>query len=112
MYRDYYQTDIENENENESLEELNDKVTIGFDPEFDHDNFDFQELNLNYDHTEEIEDIIDEKIFKYKYRIANTDPENYFRRMDRVAARSIERATRRDPKVEANLHLLLDKETW
>lgn len=54
---------------------------------------------------------MDKKIFKYKYRIANDSEATYFRRMDRVITRSLERAESRDPAVETDLSALLERDS-
>ena len=40
---------------------------------------------------------IEEKIFKYKYRMNADDPETFMRRQTRVRDRFLERAKTRDP---------------
>jgi len=73
----------------------------------DSDNHD--RMSLNSENTETIEDVIDSKIFKYKYRVANDSPNTYMRRMDRVAQRSLARAETRDPIIEQDMTELMQK---
>ena len=50
--------------------------------------------------NENFEDIISDKIFKFKYRQNADAPEVYTERMARVEARMLERAKSRDPIIE------------
>ena len=59
---------------------------------------------------ENFEDIIEDKIFRYKYRMANHLEEDYFRRDKRRIDRFMERAKTRSPKIEQNLHELFQKD--
>lgn len=68
MYRDYYQTDIENDPEDESLEEQLDEVKIADEKQFNFKRFDFVETSLRHEPHENFEDVVENKIFKYKYR--------------------------------------------
>lgn len=77
--------------------------------DFHHKKFDFQEDYLIHEASESIDDVIDKKIFKYKYRIANDTDQDYFRRMDRVVKRFLERAKSRDPAIHQNLAALFEK---
>jgi len=110
MYRDYFETDIENNPEDEKKMEQLDEINMAQDGAFQFKNFDFLESHLKHDNHEYIDDVIDQKIFKYKYRIANDAPDTYFRRMDRVVKRSLARAETRDAEIEVNLAELLEKE--
>lgn len=73
MYKDYYETDIENEQEDEKINEMTDQVALAYSGDFAHKLYDFQEMDLLHDNSEFIDDVVDKKIFKYKYRIANDD---------------------------------------
>ncbi len=86
------------------MEEYMDKMALSSTGEFAHNRFDFLEADLEFDATETIEDVVDKKIFKYKYRMVNDSEETYYRRMDRVMTKSLDRAENRDPMVEADLH--------
>ena len=50
--------------------------------------------------TENFEDIISDKIFKFKYRQNADAPEIYAERMARMESRFLERAKNRDPTIE------------
>jgi hypothetical protein len=111
MYRDYFQTDLEEYPEDEAIEEKMDEMSLASTGEFAFQNFDFMDLEYDHDATETIEDVVDKKIFKYKYRIANDSEDTYFRRQNRVVQRSLERAQNRDPAVETDLNqLFMDNE--
>lgn len=104
QYRDYFETDLENNPElpDEVLAQL-DEEKLAQTGDFHHKKFDFQEDQLQYEAIETVEDVIDKKIFKYKYKIANDDDRTYYRRMDRVMSRFLERAKTRDPSINQNL---------
>ena len=53
--------------------------------------------------NENFEDIIADKIFKFKYRQNADAPEVYFARQERMVTRMLERAKTRDPVIEQNL---------
>lgn len=59
---------------------------------------------------ESIEDVVEHKIFKYKYRQCNDDEETYARRQGRVLARFAERAQTRDPLIEQDLFELYQRD--
>lgn len=111
MYRDYFETDLEaNPELDEGLAEKMDELDIASTGEFSFGNYDFQNMSNVYDAQEVAQDYIDSKIFKYKYRIANDPEETYFRRMDRVVSRSLDRAKARNPEIEANLAELMERD--
>lgn len=55
---------------------------------------------------ETIEDTVESKIFKFKYRQCNDDEAGFQRRQGRVIKRFYERAESRDPKLETDLFQL------
>lgn len=89
-YRDYYETDLENEPEDEELEAKFDEGEIFAKDRYSLDKFDFQEL---YTRTPEDDQssYLDKKAFKFKYRRAKDSAETYDRRQNRMVARQIER---------------------
>ena len=95
MYRDYFETDLEEDPEDEKLEDLQDEFALASSGEFRHKNFDFVETGLKYLPHETAEDLVETKIFKYKYRLANDMPEKYMQRMGRVVDRFLKRAETR-----------------
>jgi hypothetical protein len=50
-----------------------------------------------------MDDIVESKIFKYKYRMCNDDEATHARRQGRVLKRFIERAKNRDSALETDL---------
>lgn len=89
--------------ENDRRDEQADEDAIAHSGDFQFKKYDFIETSLVFEPHENIEDIIENKIFKYKYRQCNDDPEIYERRMGRVVQRHIERAKTRDPRIEQDL---------
>jgi hypothetical protein len=109
MYRDYFQTDLEEEPEDEVVDTFQDELNIASTGEFNFSNYEFIETGLVQDSHESLMDLIDRKIFKFRYRMNNDSTENYLRRMDRVVKRQLERAKTRDPEVETNISELLER---
>jgi hypothetical protein len=109
MYRDYFQTDLERDPEDEVNDELMDELDISSQGEFRFDKYDFIETNMDMESHESLIDIVDRKIFKYKYRMNNDDLQTYLRRMDRVVKRQLDRAKKRDPAVEINLAEMVER---
>ena len=106
MYRDYFESDIEEDPEDEKMEELNDEFALASSGEFRHKNFDFVETGLKYLPHENAEDLVETKIFKYKYRLANDLPDKYVRRMGRVVDRFLQRSESRPNQVRNHHHLI------
>ncbi len=111
MYRDYFETDLEEYPEDEDVDEKLDELNMADQGDFNFKHYDFLESTLENDATETIEDVVDKKIFKYKYRMANDSEGTYFRRMDRVITKSLKRAETRDPAVETDLSALLERDS-
>lgn len=109
MYRDYFQTDIEQDPEDEVVEEFMDEVHLADQGEFAFDKYEFIESAVKNDSHQPLMDLVDKKIFKFKYRMNNDSMPTYLRRMDRVVKRQLDRARNRDPAIEANLAELLEK---
>jgi len=108
QYRDYFQTDIEAEGEDEYLEELRDAERLAEEGQFDPKLYDFIDTGLLDEVHENYEDIIEDKIFKFKYR-QNADPPHIFReRQMRMVGRFHERLADRDPSITQNLAELYD----
>lgn len=79
QYKDYFQTDIENDPENEDYEDFKVRDALAESGEFDPKRFDFIETSLYTEVHENFEDLIEDKIFKYKYR-QNADDYDTFAR--------------------------------
>lgn len=54
--------------------------------------YDFQDYTMTHDNHEDFSDVVEQKIFKYKYRQMADDPQTYARRQTRVVLRQLERA--------------------
>ena len=103
MYRDYFLTDLEQDPEDAYVEDYFDEKEIAESGQFNPKIYDFVETGLINEVHETFEDIITDKIFKYKYRQYADAPEVYARRMNRVIGRFVDRAKTRDPALEADL---------
>jgi len=91
-YRDYFETDLENDPEDEFVEELRDEVKISQSGQFDPQLYDFLELNMIDEVHENFQDVIEDKIFKYKYRMNADAPAVFEARNTRMIDRFLERA--------------------
>ena len=109
QYKDYFLTDIENDPENDAYDELEDRDRLAQSGEFDPKKYDFIETSLYTEVHENFEDIVEDKIFKYKYRQNGDDYPTYARRQKRMVDRFLERARTRDGSIEANLDELYAK---
>jgi hypothetical protein len=110
QYRDYFQTDLEEDPENDYVAEQMDEQEIAAEGQFQFKRYDFVETSLMEEPHENFDDVVEHKIFKYKYRQCNDDLETYARRQGRVLARFAERARARDPALEQNLFELYQKD--
>jgi hypothetical protein len=68
QYRDYFQTDVELDMENEYIEDEFDKYNIAADGAMNPGSFDFVDYTMLQDPHENFDDIVEQKIFKFKYR--------------------------------------------
>ena len=102
-YRDYYQTDIEEDPEDDYVEGQIDNHEIASGGQLDPKLYDFIESSLRWEVHENFDDLVADKVFKYKYKQYADQPEVFARRMNRVASKFIERARKRDPRVESSL---------
>lgn len=68
QYRDYFETDVELDIENEYVEDEFDKLNIAHDGAMNPANFDFVDYTMMQDPHENFDDIVEQKIFKFKYR--------------------------------------------
>mmetsp|Transcript_24164 Transcript_24164/g.17011 ORF Transcript_24164/g.17011 Transcript_24164/m.17011 type:complete len:438 (-) Transcript_24164:761-2074(-) len=92
MYRDYFETDLELDPEDEFVEDFMDEREIADQGQLNPKLYDFIEGSLEYEAHESFEDLIEQKIFKYKYRQCADGIQSYERRMSRVVERFMERA--------------------
>lgn len=107
MYRDYFETDLEENPEDEAIQARVDEFEIFATGQFDPARYDFVETSMRYEPHETFEDVIESKIFKYKYRLGNCDFDNHLRRTWRQKDRYVERAKKRSIQVDQDLADLL-----
>lgn len=92
MYKDYFQTDIEESGENEAFELSVDEEVVRSLPEYRTDNFRF---NASYSGvaSDDTASIVDQIVFNFRNRRQIDSAEDYKRRQSRLVERQIERAT-------------------
>lgn len=110
MYRDYFESDLERDPEDDHAEELLDEQAIAAEGQFQFKKYDFIETSLQDEPHEALEDIIESKIFKYKYRMCNDDTATFERRQGRVLSRFVDRAKNRDQALETDLFSLYQQD--
>jgi hypothetical protein len=110
QYRDYFETDIEEDPENDKVDEILDELSLARSGDFQFKKYDFVETSLVDEPHENYEDLIEQKIFKYKYRLCNDDQDTFERREGRVVSRFMERARNRDAALEQDLFELFRKD--
>lgn len=107
QYRDYFETEIEDDPEDDWIDEKLDEIHIASQGQFDPALYDFVDYTQVHDAHENFDDIVEKKLFKYKYRQNASNLSTYERRQYRVRDRFLERAKTRDPILEQNLNDLL-----
>jgi len=110
MYRDYFQTDIEMDPEDTHADEQFDKFQLAASGDFNPDRFDFIETTLDLEPHENFEDLVEDKIFKYKYRMYAGNLEKHYEREARRLERFEKRLLDRDPRVEAQISEIYAKD--
>lgn len=110
MYRDYFETDLEIDPEDDHVAEELDEQALAAEGQFQFRKYDFVETSLQDEPHEAYDDVVDSKIFKYKYRMCNDDEATYARRQGRVLSRFIERAKNRDSALETDLFALYQQD--
>lgn len=100
MYNDYFESDIDPEEE--LMEEQDDYEELLADGIFNFKNYQFVEEGLDGT-VPAVEGVFGKKIFKFKHRKWNEDPANHFIRENRMVRRFIDRMRKRDPDVEIDL---------
>lgn len=111
QYRDYFETEIEDDPEDDWIDEKLDEIHIASQGQFDPALYDFVDYTQVHDAHENFDDIVEKKLFKYKYRQNASNLSTYERRQYRVRDRFLERAKTRDPILEQNLNDLLASDT-
>lgn len=107
QYRDYFQSELELDPEDEHIDEKFDDAHIAAMGQFDPALYDFIDYTQSHDSHENYEDIVEDKIFKFKYRQFADDRLTFERRNQRMIDRFLERAKDRDPVLEQSLNDLL-----
>ena len=110
MYRDYFQSEVELDIEDDYVDEKFDDIHLAAMGQFDPALYDFVDYTQSHDAHESYEDIVEDKIFKFKYRQFADDRLTYQRRNIRMIDRFLERAKTRDPVLEQNLTDLFESD--
>lgn len=103
MYNDYFETDLEEDPEIEFYETMQDLSEIAASNDLNPNRFDFLETAMADEIHENFEDLIEDKIFKYKYRQYSDSPKLYADRMSRVIDRFEARMEDRDEAIDQDL---------
>lgn len=103
QYRDYFETELEIDPEDEYIEEKFDEYHLANTGVMDPALYDFVDNTHKHDSHEFYDDIVDQKIFKFKYRQNADSLETFERRQQRMVSRFLERAKTRDPVLEQSL---------
>jgi len=107
MFRDYYESDLEEFPDSEVQNELRDDEMLRASGDFDLRFLELVESHIRYKDRLPVEDIIEKSIFKYKYRkIAD---HKYESRNNRVVERFLERSKSRDPKATQEIFEKLEE---
>ena len=102
VFRDYYETDIEEYPDNDTLNNLKDEELLRSSGDFDLRFLELVEGQVDFNDRKPVEDFLGKSLFKYQYRkIADMKFES---RNQRVASRFLERERKRDPRVAEMLH--------
>ena len=101
MYRDYYESDIEEFPDDNVYNNSHDSRQIASSSDFDMSKYDFVEENTNYEVRSPADSHIEKLLFKHRYREIS-DPQ-FLRRQNRVHQRALERAEKRDKSVVKDL---------
>jgi hypothetical protein len=101
MYRDYYETDLEDFPDNNAYNEKRDNFILAASREFDINKYKFAEENTYHYLREPADSFVEKMLFKYRYR--EYSDKDYKRRSERVSKRAFERSSSRDPHVVKNL---------
>ena len=80
QYRDYYQTDVEQNDEDDFVDERLDEVDMVANGQFNPALYDFVDYTATNDAHEDYSDLVEQKLFKYKYRMAGDGLDTYMER--------------------------------
>jgi hypothetical protein len=93
--------------EDEWVDSKFDDLHIAATGQMDPSLYDFVDYTLMNDGHENYDDVVEQKIFKYKYRQFADNYETYNRRQVRMRSRMLERAKTRDPALEQEISGIL-----
>jgi len=96
-YRDYFETDLENNPDDEALSENQERNNIMDKSYMRLENFDFQEM-YTAAAQEDAQSSLNKKLFEFKYRRAANSPEDYNRREERLFNRTLDRFSQAEYK--------------
>mmetsp|Transcript_42751 Transcript_42751/g.65702 ORF Transcript_42751/g.65702 Transcript_42751/m.65702 type:complete len:483 (+) Transcript_42751:287-1735(+) len=105
QYRDYFQTDLEVDPEDDYLDDKFDDIHMAQLGHFNPNHYAFQDYAYTNMSSlpEDNADLVEQKLFKYKYRQFSDDPLTFARRQNRMVSRFYTRAETRDPALEQDL---------
>lgn len=92
MYKDYFETEIEETGENEAFELSVDEESVRGLPEYRTENFKFS-AEYTGAPSDDTASIVDQLLFNFRNRRQIDSTEDYQRRQSRLVSRQIERAT-------------------
>jgi len=101
MYRDYYESDLEEFPDNDYINELNDNEILRMRGELDIKKYIFSESVAMEDTLSPVEDYIESLLFKFRYR--QFSDRNFDERHSRVLKRFSDRAKNRDSRIAKDL---------
>ena len=84
QYRDYYQTDLEMDPEDDYIDEKFDEMHIAAQGQFNPALYDFVDYTHKHDPHENYDDMVEQKIFKFKYRQNGDDMATFSKRQARM----------------------------
>ena len=77
MYRDYFESELDLDPEDEYVEEKLDEEELAQGGQFNPALYDFVDYTMKYDAHENFDDIVEQKLFKFKYRRYSVPHEVY-----------------------------------
>jgi hypothetical protein len=110
-YRDYFETDLEDQPENEALMDKLEFEEIMARPDYNLDRFDFQEMYTN-NPEEDRSSLVERMVFRFRYRQAGVSFEEHIQRETKMQVKAIERLQKEENlKLQENYYLKMGDET-
>jgi hypothetical protein len=100
-FRDYYESDLEEFPDNETLNNFKDEEILRNSGDFDLKFIEMVENQVDYNDRKPVEDFVDKSLFKYSYR--KISDSKYESRNERVVQRFLERSKNRDSSINDSL---------